>query len=317
MKNGQLVIGIMASILYCMNLYADYTITIHNNNQHKIRQIIRYGDEEYISETLLPNSYAQTKKIQVNTQKAAMQVKSQEMNNQNIKPAASTDKPETSQIQMPKDAVNVTNNNNLAIMQQASQQHVIKQIYPVVASSEIMPENKVENSMPTQTQTGKPSTYFSSVWTKLARGKFIYQGLLIGYGAMLGKLFYDAYALSNKNAWGSWKEEIPLELLRKAEQKCAQELFNAIQATYAAKPTTAHFLSPLVYFITDIDREIDQHNSFINLHGWLKYLKCSFFFPKQENALRRSIQKIKRLEFLKHVIVMWVSEYKVEGPAAA
>ncbi|MCX5922307.1 MAG: hypothetical protein NTX86_03190 [Candidatus Dependentiae bacterium] len=164
--------------------------------------------------------------------------------------------------------------------------------------------------------TGILSTLASYVPTTLSditTPKLIVGFLGITYSTLLARLLYTSYyVISSNDTWASWKGQMTISMLNKIEAQTAQELLAAIQTRYANAPATACFLSPLVYFINDIDGELQQLSNFLRLHRSLDYFKMSFLFPEQAEARTTAKERIARLEYLKTVVLKYVSEYKVE-----
>lgn len=149
-------------------------------------------------------------------------------------------------------------------------------------------------------------------------GKQLYITLAAGcigasYLYTLSSLIYASYyTVEQEHGWASWKAEMPVEILIKIEPTVAQELLSAIQQRYAQAPRTACFLSPLVHFVNDTDNELALLNRFIQLHTTINRCRLSWLFPTQQQAINKAIEKVKRLEYLKQLMVKSVGHYKVE-----
>lgn len=136
--------------------------------------------------------------------------------------------------------------------------------------------------------------------------------VLACYGLLLAQLYYRAYALSDSSLWSAWKQEVPISAIHHKEQQYAQELFAAVQERYAHKPDFASFLSPLCYFMQDVDNELHTLARFLQLHSCIDYLKLTPLFPAQEDMLSKAAIKIERLAYLKDLLLNWVKEYKTD-----
>lgn len=133
----------------------------------------------------------------------------------------------------------------------------------------------------------------------------------LGYAALLAKLFYSScITLHKKDSWASWKETLSLEAIRSHEKEIAQELFDTMKKRYLHLPAHAYFLSPFVYFINDIDLELQQLKSFIAMHCFIDKFKLTFMFPCQYEDLMLAHEKINRLEWYKTIIINWIGEYR-------
>ena len=169
--------------------------------------------------------------------------------------------------------------------------------------------------------TNAPASWASPSWLAALMPPIIYQSTAIqiffgsiglSYAALMAKLLHAGHLVFTKNnTWSSWKISTPIETMHAQEKQFAQELFAAMQTKYINAPVNANFLSPLVYFMNDINAELTQLNSFISLHTTIDRFNVTFMFPKQDEALAFANEKIRRLEYFKTVIINWVGEYKV------
>ncbi len=135
-------------------------------------------------------------------------------------------------------------------------------------------------------------------------------GALIAlYATYLVKAYNTAFQVMKKNTWATWKEHIPVEVMVEIPHlEVAEELFNAIKAKYLPL-NSADLMTPIVKFNNAVDKELVQLNYFIRLHEWLNYTKLGYIFPKQEIEITHAHTKIKRLVFLKDVLLAWTSDY--------
>lgn len=170
--------------------------------------------------------------------------------------------------------------------------------------NEVLPANHLAKSswlaalIPPIIANSRPAHYFLS-------------SLGLGYVAILAKLVHTSYVtLAKLTTWSSWQPGIAIETMQLHEKQYAQELFTALQTRYINAPINAHFLSPLVHFINDVDAELSKLAAFISLHNTIDKFNLTFMFPKQKEALNLAHEKIKRLEYFKSIIINWVGEYK-------
>ena len=123
---------------------------------------------------------------------------------------------------------------------------------------------------------------------------------------------FTAYSITQPNKWSTWKEHIPLEvLLEVPQQEVAEELVDAIKAKYLTTQTP-DLMTPLVQFNNAIDKELTQLNQFVRLHEWLDYTKLAYIFPRQNSQVALAHTKIRRLLYLKDVLLSWMSNYSAE-----
>lgn len=127
------------------------------------------------------------------------------------------------------------------------------------------------------------------------------------YTSIVATLYSMAYACQYCCPWTHWKQDVATRELKKLpERELAIELFEAFNAKYASEPDQGDFLTPLVSFISAIDREIMWHKKFLGLHAWLDY--C-LIFPKQQAVQKRIAQQYERLKHIRSIVVAWVTSY--------
>lgn len=201
----------------------------------------------------------------------------------------------------PEDQSFIIVDNTHTISQEAT--HAIMNAH---SSDPLIPNQSNDLAKKTWLATLIPPIITDSHWSKYVLGS-----LAIGYLALVAKLIYASHtSLTDADTWSIWQPSITIEHMRLNEKLYAQELFTAIQSRYINAPTNAHFLSPLVYFINDVNTELKKLNAFVDLHKTIDKFKLTFMFPKQENALRMAYEKIDRLEYLKTLMINWVGEYR-------
>lgn len=176
--------------------------------------------------------------------------------------------------------------------------------------------NPIEQATP---NTEKPSSAIpsiSQILSSLKETAFSINPVTISAGALLGlyavyliKLHNISSRVIKKNTWSTWKEHIPVEvMLEIPHQEVAEELFDAIKTNYLPVHNT-DLMTPIVKFNYAVDQELALLNQFITMHDWLNYTKLSYIFPKHEMELVQAHTKIKRLVFLKDILLTWLSNY--------
>lgn len=178
-------------------------------------------------------------------------------------------------------------------------------------------DNTTINNNP-QPATPSATSLFSmsKLVTQLKNTAFTLNPITIGAGAVatlyavyLIKLYNMAQQIHKKNTWSTWKEHIPLEVMVEVpHQEVAEELFNAIKTKYLPIHNT-DLMTPILKFNNAVDHELAQLNQFLHLHDWLSYTKLSYIFPKYEMEIFVAKAKIKRLIFLKDILMAWMSDY--------
>lgn len=132
------------------------------------------------------------------------------------------------------------------------------------------------------------------------------------YGFILYKLLYYSYQTVRSDTWACWKDNVPLDMLRIIpEQELGKELVFAAQEKYQKPDMLNDLLTPLIFFLRDIDYELHHLQRFIYLYKWLKKLHLTYFFPSQEKVLHKAEEKYARLQYLKNVFIRWVTDYKL------
>lgn len=153
---------------------------------------------------------------------------------------------------------------------------------------------------------------FSYTYCKTHKGK-ITLGMIGGLYAAIGiSLVYLSYKILQQATWSSWKDTIPNDMLTAVpHQELGKELLFAIQQRYQTPKNLTDFLTPLVLFLQDVDKEIALLNKFLRLHDWLHIMRLSILFPRQEVLIQRTHEKLQRLSYLRQVFLHWVTDYKI------
>lgn len=149
-------------------------------------------------------------------------------------------------------------------------------------------------------------------WSTLNKKKILLGTLSASYIYTWYTMLRLSYALSSAHCWSSWQESTPFEqLIAQPQQQLAQSLLLAIQKAYTTVNNFDDFLSPLTFFMQDVDRELQQLKKLIQLHTWLNYLRIGWLFPAQQTLMAKAQEKCHRLIYLKNIIITWASEYKL------
>lgn len=281
------------------------SVIFFNNNRHRIIQTVS-GDQEYEIRTTTQSRARNPAQryLQVRAAQNYANEQSEDLRIGTEIPAA------TNQATSPNgESASITfiNDNTHNITQRT-------RLEPVVTGDTTMKEIDDITIRPQQEKSSS-LPFLAPVTSFLGKATYLIGGLLLGYGAVLAKLYYDSYEITQENTWSSWQAQIPIETLQINEQQVAQNLFQTMQQHYASKTATVQFLSPLIYFINDVDAELSFLRRFLALHGWLAYLKISSIFPGQDDTQKMATEKIYRLEYLKQIVINYVGEYKTDKHA--
>lgn len=132
------------------------------------------------------------------------------------------------------------------------------------------------------------------------------------YSYIWYQLLYYAYQTLKTDTWSCWEGNLTNEMLKFIpEHELGKKLVVAAQEKYQTSATISDLLTPLVYFLRDIEQEIKNLESFTSLHAWLNTLKLSWFFPSQKSLLSLAQEKCERLHFIKVIFIRWVTDYKL------
>lgn len=132
------------------------------------------------------------------------------------------------------------------------------------------------------------------------------------YAGIWLRFMYLHHLIFRKDTWSCWKNKTDLnELQSIAHAQLARELIVAIQKKYQAADKIADFVTPLMAFIVDMNKEIANLNSFIWQYESLKKIKLIALFPGYGKTMKLVREKLQRLMFLKNVFGSWMAEYKI------
>ncbi len=153
---------------------------------------------------------------------------------------------------------------------------------------------------------------FTYEYTKIHKGKIVVGAIGGTYLTMCSLLLYFGYKIMQRTTWSAWKDNIPYDMLHVIpHQELGKELLYAIQQQYQTSHNLTDFLTPLISFLQDVDRELSVLNQFLTLHIWIETLRLSLIFPHQENLLQNAEEKVQRLTYLREVFMHWVTDYKI------
>jgi hypothetical protein len=141
---------------------------------------------------------------------------------------------------------------------------------------------------------------------------FALAGVTASYILFLARLIYLQHYLINCERWSCWKQEFIIEAADTATQKgLAKELVLAIQQRYHKPEKITDFLAPLVSFFNEIEQEKKLLNQFSRLRKSADYFLLTIILPNQQELLRQVNQRMQRLDFLKQLLIQWITEYKI------
>ena len=276
------------STLYASNppLESSSRVIIYNN--HKISQTITTSSNEYPSR----NRYPGHTKNETTTHRV------------NITPLL----PKTDSAT---DTPTLAVDNTHTIKQNAHHAATYTRSIDPLLPDEVLPASNEHNYKLSIPNPSWLAAFIPPIITQSSSIQYALGGLCLGYVAFMAKLLHTSYfTLTKNNTWSSWNATVPIETIRSHEKEFAKELFNALQNFYINAPINACFLSPLVHFINDVDKELNQLTTFISMHKVIDKLHLMFIFPLQQKALDIAHEKTQRLEYFKSIIINWVGEYK-------
>jgi hypothetical protein len=146
-------------------------------------------------------------------------------------------------------------------------------------------------------------------------------GVVSGYAGIWARLIWLHHKINQPDNWAAWNSKTTLDELHSlSHELIAKELIVAIQKKYQSADKLADFISPLIAFIEDINRETQQLNAFIWLHDTLRQCRVVTLFPGYQKSVQQAREKLKRVMVLKNVFASWMAEYKINlstlNPAA-
>lgn len=131
--------------------------------------------------------------------------------------------------------------------------------------------------------------------------------LILCYNTIKGNRLLD-----KETCWSAFKEEYSLEdLLEIPQQELAHELLKEIQRRYTKAQNITDFITPLITFMNDIEKEMKQIKRCIQLHTWSKKLHVASLLPFNTKHYNRAPAKLQRLAYLKNIFLTWAAEYKI------
>lgn len=142
--------------------------------------------------------------------------------------------------------------------------------------------------------------------------------LLGSYSYLHYKLFSLQYALSKDTNWSRWNNAVPLEELFALPQKQLGEIIiKETQRRYTNIENPDDFVTPLVTFIREVDRERELLQLYTTLCVWIRRLylaKISWINVALETQCQERLQ---RLAYIKNVFLIWIAEHKFAQYAPA
>lgn len=134
----------------------------------------------------------------------------------------------------------------------------------------------------------------------------------LGYTALLIKLLSNQHSIENSKTWSCWKEDLSIAILRKNEQMTAQQLFADMQKQYGKPTEKNNFFAPILSFMQSTEQELTFLQQYIKICDWISTYKLTALLPNQKETVTKAKSKIERLEYIRQLIVIFASEYKVE-----
>lgn len=160
----------------------------------------------------------------------------------------------------------------------------------------------------------KINTSFSAIykWAKNNKKKTFCYSLIFIHFTIQMRLIYLTYKLLNNVCWSQWQKHKQVEQLYQIPQsQFSQMLLNDIQTNYTAIKNPTDFVTPLVNFMYDSDKELKYLNQYILIIDWLKKCKISFIFWYKKELLDQAPERLKRLTFMKNNFLAWLVDFKL------
>lgn len=162
--------------------------------------------------------------------------------------------------------------------------------------------------------TEKTKQHFSSFtqWFKnnpLAIGIF---SLIISYASLQSYLFYLTAQLSNNNCWSKWQQEKTIDQMYQIGQsQFSQSLLGDIQKVYTTVSNPTDFVTPLIAFMHDTDKETIGLNRYQKIIDTLKKLKLDKIFLYDSKIFQDTPNRLQKLSYMKNTFLAWLADYKM------
>jgi hypothetical protein len=162
--------------------------------------------------------------------------------------------------------------------------------------------------------------YFASYYAKMKEVPTLFtlkNGLIVlgivgcCYAALYMRLIHLVHKAKRTNGWGSFQEHIPPSDLNTLEPLAlADGVIEEIKLRYPLI-NPSNLMPSLLLFNKDVEEELDELTTFINLYTWITTYKMSVLFPNQEKLIMRVTQKIQRLHILQDAITEWINKHVI------
>ena len=147
----------------------------------------------------------------------------------------------------------------------------------------------------------------------IIKHKWILLGAAAGatYIFSLYKIIKANSLLSDHTSWNCWKPELNLEdLFDIPALKLTEQLIKDIQNKHYSEASPLDFVTPLVNFSIQIQKEISQITEYIKLLGFLKSMHLESIFPLNKELLAK--ERLQKLKYINSLFKNWSQEYKVQ-----
>lgn len=186
-------------------------------------------------------------------------------------------------------------------------------------------QNNTQHNVMTQTTSVPPygphrqSLTNNPLMAAVREHPWLALGVAVGgvYIVTVASLYGVAYYCTHSCRWANWKSELSAEQIAHAKSAVALELFETLNKVYVCQHKQGDFLTPLVCFINDLDRELKWHYLFLSTHKWLDDHYIHPVFPQQQLERARIIEQGRRLIALRGLLVRWLSSYYNDGDVDA
>jgi len=141
--------------------------------------------------------------------------------------------------------------------------------------------------------------------------------ILIGTGIGLYSLIFfglikgDSY-LNQKNLWSCWPHNIDFQkLIQTPPDEIQKQLLIEIQIRYMKIDSPTDFVTPLVKFMNDIEKEKKNLIFYQKLYETLSKFYLSWIFPMNKTMFLTIKEKLERLSFIRDIFLKWAAHYKI------
>lgn len=137
-------------------------------------------------------------------------------------------------------------------------------------------------------------------------------GLAFSYISLQSYLFYLTAQLSNNNCWSKWQQEKTVEQMYQiAQSQFSQVLLGDIQKVYTTVSNPTDFVTPLIAFMHDTEKETVQLNRYQKIINMLNKIRLDKLFLYDSKIFQDTPNRLQKLSYMKNTFLAWLADYKM------